>query len=123
MLDKIVYITVGEKTYPITFTMNVLELMQDTYGSLIKWQNSLLVDGEPRVKPLVWSFCEMINEGIEIENEEKHTNEPKITHKQAGRIITHIGLVPAYRKIKEIVTNAVPIKEEDSPNTKANTTQ
>ena len=103
MLDKITQITVGEKKYPMAFTLNVMEVIQEKYGSLDTWSDALqpdkvedaegiLVETEPKLKDLIWTFQQFLNEGIEIENEEKSEKRELLTHKQVGRIITTVGL-------------------------------
>ena len=41
MIDKLTYIDVGEKRYPIAFTLNVMESVQEKYGSMEEWGNVL----------------------------------------------------------------------------------
>ena len=38
MIDKISHVTAAGKEYPIAFTMNVIEAIQDKFGSLTAWQ-------------------------------------------------------------------------------------
>ena len=45
----------------------------------------------------------MLNEGIEIDNEDNGTNEPLLTSKQVGRIITEAGLDNVQKKMNEVV--------------------
>ena len=81
------------KTYFLYFNLNVMEEIQSEYGTLEKWGN--LTDGnggECDVKALIFGFRAMLNEGIDIENERTGKNEPMLTSKQAGRLLTDIGL-------------------------------
>ena len=48
----------------------------------------------------------MLNEGIEIENEKNGTNEPLLTRKQVGRIITDIGLENATEALNSLVVES-----------------
>ena len=92
------------KKFKFVFNLNVMEALQDEYGSLDKWGE--LTDGsqgEPDIKALKFGFTEMLNEGIEIENEDNGTNEPLLTSKQVGRIITEAGLDNVQKKMNEVV--------------------
>ena len=92
------------KKFKLVFNLNVMEALQDKYGSLDKWGE--LTDGsqgEPDIKALKFGFTEMLNEGIEIDNEDNGTNEPLLTSKQVGRIITEAGLDNVQKKMNEVV--------------------
>lgn len=102
MKNTIVYIETEKKNYPIVFNLNVMEEIQDKYGSLDKWGALTQGDGEPRVKELKYGILAMINEGIDIENEENNANTPLLTEKQVGRIMTEVGITTIVEKIKEI---------------------
>lgn len=103
MLDKIKYITVSEKKYPMAFTLNVMESIQEKYGSMEKWGEILQPEGEePKIKDLIWTFKEFINEGIDIENDEKEEKRSFITEKQAGRLISYIGLNEITSQLQDI---------------------
>ena len=103
------------KSYNIVFNLNVMEIIQDEYGTLEKWGE--LTDGkavdpetgkekEVDIKALLFGFREMLNEGIEIENEKNGTNEPLLTRKQVGRIITDIGLENATEALNSLVVES-----------------
>ena len=92
------------KKFKLVFNLNVMEALQDKYDSLDKWGE--LTDGsqgEPDIKALKFGFTEMLNEGIEIDNEDNGTNEPLLTSKQVGRIITEAGLDNVQKKMNEVV--------------------
>ena len=102
MKNTIVYLETEKRTFPIVFNLNVMEEIQDQYGSLDKWGELTQGNGEPRVKDLKNGILAMINEGIEIENEDNGTNNPLLTAKQVGRIMTEVGIDKIVDKIKEI---------------------
>lgn len=111
MKEKITYLDEA-KEYPIIFTLNVMETIQDKYGSLEKWQELIFIKEkkkknpniEPDIKALLFGLTEMVNEGIDILNEENSENklEPK-TPKQVGRMITKIGLDGTTEKLGESI--------------------
>ena len=102
MKNTIVYLETEKRNYPIVFNLNVMEEIQDQYGTLDRWGELTQGDGEPKVKDLKNGILAMINEGIEIENEENGTNNPLLTAKQIGRVMTEVGIATIVEKIKEI---------------------
>lgn len=129
MIDKLQHITIDDVEYPIAFTLNVMEVIQDEYGSFDAWAEILQptktiideitgeeVPAEPKVKDIIWTFKEFINEGIDIENDKKNEDRKPLTHKQVGRLVTNIREVAGM--IKELTTNSV---KTENPN--AQTTQ
>lgn len=69
MLDKITYLETKTEKYPMAFTLNVMEALQEKYGNLNKWANLAQNSEEPDIKALKFFMTEAINEGIEIEND------------------------------------------------------
>lgn len=134
-------IEVGGVTYPMVFNLNVMEVIQQEYGSLDVWGD--LTDGEayakrdflaknpdcdesdwldlsdeekgkykgePDAKAVIFGFTEMINEGIDIENETLIANgdapKPMVTLKKVGRLITEYGLANATKKLNNTVVES-----------------
>ena len=92
------------KTYSMIFNLNVMQAIQEEYGTVQAWGN--LTDGkneEINAKALIFGLAAMINEGIEINNDEKGLNEPILTEKQVGRLITKMGLKEAANKLNKAV--------------------
>lgn len=124
MIDKLKRIAVDGKEYPLAFTLNVMENVQETYGSIDKWSEALqpkpYVDEvtkeeknpEPKLKDLIWTLREFINEGIDIENEESNDKRPFLTHKQVGRLITSFGLSESGSLLKSLTLKATNTGEE-----------
>lgn len=99
--------------YNLVFNLNVMEEIQDEYGTLDKW--GALTDGtngEPNAKAVLFGFTCMINEGIDIDNEEKGTDIKPLTHKQVGRILTEIGLQNATKKMNDTVIESTKSDEK-----------
>ena len=81
------------KSYRLVFDLNVMEAMQDEYGSIDAWGKLVEPkEGEPNIKALVFGAMQMINEGIEIANDEDGTDEKPLTHRKVARILTEVGL-------------------------------
>lgn len=114
MKERLTYLETTKKKYPLSFNLNVMEEIQEQYGSISAWGDLVenLEGGEPKVKELKYGLMSMINEGIDIENENNGTNEPFLNSKQVGRIITEIGIVKIFEKIKEISVNSSSGEEE-----------
>lgn len=93
MNNKLTYIETKDRNYPIVFNINVMEEIQEAYGSIGAW--GAIVEnadgGEPKVKDLKIGLMLMINEAIDIENEEKGENRPLVNAKQVGRLISEVG--------------------------------
>lgn len=106
-----------EKEYKLVFNLNVMETIQEEYGTLDAWAD--LTDGtvkeEPDAKAVIFGFTEMLNEGIEIDNEENGTDIKPFTHKQVGRIISEVGMVEATKTMNETVIDSTK-SDDDSKN-------
>ena len=96
-----------DKTYKLIFNLNVMESIQKKYGSLQKWGE--LTDGnsgEVDVEAVIFGFTEMLNEGIDIDNEEKGTDIKPLTPKAVGRMITEVGIANATSKLNQTVIDS-----------------
>lgn len=102
MKNTIVHIKADDKEYPLVFNLNVMEELQDRYGSLDNWGELTKGNGEPKIKELKTGIMIMINEAIDIENEEKGTNEPMLSERQVGRLMSAVGIDVIVKKIQEI---------------------
>lgn len=108
-------ITYKGKEIPVVFNLNVMQSIQAEYETFSKWAELTEGDGkETDVKALIFGLCEMMNEGIDIQNEENGTNEPMLTLKQAGRIITEYGLSNASAVMQTAVIESS--KDDSSKN-------
>jgi hypothetical protein len=116
MLDDKKKLTVNGVDYPVEFSLNVMALVQEKYGSLDNW--SEIIDSkdkekEPSIKDIIWTFTAMINEGIESENETSNTQRAILTEKQVGRLVTQFGLNQSMEAIKGIVTGSTQGDEKN----------
>lgn len=101
--------------YKLVFNLNVMEEIQQKYGSLAEWGN--LTDGkqgEPDAKAIIFGFNAMLNEGIDIENEENGTEIKPLTLRQTGRIVTEIGLNIATEKLNNTVIESTKSEEKNA---------
>ena len=108
-------ITVNDKEYSLVFNLNVMEEIQEEYGTLENWGN--LTDGtsgEPNAKAVIFGFTAMINEGIDIQNDKNGTNEKLLTKKQVGRLITEYGLINATKKLNDTVIESTKSNEKNA---------
>ena len=107
-------LTYKDKEYKLVFNLNVMEKIQDEYKTLDAW--GALTDGsegEVNIKALVFGITEMINEGIDIDNDENGTNEPFVSHKKVGRMLTEIGIEKAAQNMNDLVVKST---KDDSKN-------
>ena len=112
MKNTVVYIETEKRKIPLVFNLNVMEEIQEKYGSLDNWGELTKGSGEPKIKELKTGIMIMMNEAIDIENENNGTNEPMLTEKQVGRIMTEVGIEVIVGKIQEITIASA--KSEDN---------
>ena len=113
MIEKIKHVNANGKEYPIVFNLNVMEVIQEKYGTLEKWGE--LTDGketEIDIKALKFGVTEMINEGIDIENEELEIKRDFLNEKQVGRIITAIGVEKLATDVQNTVIDSTVTDNE-----------
>lgn len=99
-------ITYRGQQYRLAFTLNVMQEIQEEYGTLEAWGNKAEGKGkgkEPDAKAVIFGFAAMINEGIDMANDENGTDIKPLTLKQVGRLITEVGLVEASKKMSGVV--------------------
>lgn len=114
MKSKLQEIEYKDKTYKLAFDLNVMEAIQDEYGSIEAWGKLVEPeDGEPSIKALVFGATQMINEGIEIANDENGTDEKPLTHRKVARILTEVGLESVTDKVQKSVIDSTA---DDSKN-------
>ena len=105
-----------DKEYNLVFNLNVMETIQEEYGTIEEWGN--LTDGskngEPDAKAVIFGFTAMLNEGIDIENEENGTDIKPLTLKQVGRLITEIGLSNATATLNDTVVASTKSDEKNA---------
>ena len=106
-----------DKKYKLVFNLNVMEVIQDKYGTLENWgklTDGAENDGEPNAKAVIFGITAMLNEGIDIENEENGTKEKMLTNKQVGRMITDIGLQSSAQLMNGVVIDSTKSGEKNA---------
>lgn len=107
MKDKKSSITVNGIDYPVIFNLNVMEAIQEEFGTLRAWgELTDGEDGEPNVGAVISGFMHMINEGIDIENAERKEHRVPLERKEVGRIITEIGFSEAAKILNKTVVES-----------------
>lgn len=105
------------KEYNLVFNLNVMEVIQDKYGTLENWgklTDGAENDGEPNAKAVIFGITAMLNEGIDIANEENGTKEKMLTNKQVGRMITEIGLQSSAQLMNGVVVDSTQSSEKNA---------
>ena len=100
------------KDYELVFNLNVMQEIQEEYGTLEKWGQ--LTDGksgEVNVKALIFGLTHMINEATDMRNDEKGLNDPLLTEKQVGRIISKAGVEKSAEKLNEAIVESTKSDE------------
>lgn len=106
-----------DKKYKLVFNLNVMEVVQEKYGTLEKWgklTDGAENDGEPNAKAVIFGITAMLNEGIDIDNEENGTSEKMLTKKQVGRMITEIGLKSSAQLMNGVVVDSTKSSEKNA---------
>lgn len=118
MQNKLTYIEANDKRYPIVFNINVMEEIQEAYGSVSAWGGIVEGDGngEPKVKDLKIGLMFMINEGIDIENENTGRKDPFLNAKQVGRLIGEVGFQAITDVIKSITVASTQTGDNEGKN-------
>lgn len=101
------------KEYKVVFNLNVLEEIQDKYGSFEKW-GELTSSDEPNIKAVIFGFTAMLNEAIDMDNEENGTNEKALSAKMVGRMLTEYGFDKATQTMIDTVNASTKSAEKNA---------
>lgn len=107
-------LTYKEKEYNVVFNLNVMQEIQEKYGTINKWAD--LTEGkgkEPDAKAIIFGFTAMLNEGLDIENEETGSTFKPLTEKQVGRILTEIGFNNANEIMQKTVIESTKTEQKN----------
>lgn len=104
--------------YALIFNLNVMEEIQEEYGSVEAWGELTEAADEPNAKAIKFGLGAMINEGIEIYNEEHADDEDYVERKpftlrQIGRVISEEGLLNVAAKINKTVVDSTKSDEKN----------
>ena len=104
-----------DKEYELVFNLNVMEEIQEEYGSVEKWGELTEAADEPNAKAIKFGLGAMINEGIDIYNEEHAGEEVRkpFTTRQIGRVITEVGLGDIAKSINNTVVDSTKTDEKN----------
>lgn len=106
-------ITYKGEEYDLVFNLNVMEDIQDKYGTVEAWGERVEASVEPRAKDIKYGFTAMLNEGIDIYNEEHSNQREPFTEKQVGRILTEVGLAEAAQILNNTVIESTKSDEKN----------
>ena len=112
MKDNAGIITYKGKDYKVVFNLNVMEAIQEEYGTLDKWTELTSGDKqEVNVKALKFGYTEMINEGLSIEAEDNGEEYKPVTPAFIGRMLTDIGLESMTKTLQETIVESTKTDE------------
>lgn len=105
-------------TYELAFNLNVMEEIQEEYGSVEAWGELTEAAAEPNAKAIKYGLGAMLNEGIDIYNEEHENDEnfkarKPFSLKQIGRVITVVGLGEIAKSINDTVVDSTKSDEKN----------
>ena len=112
MIDKLMYLETSTDKYPMIFSLNVIEAIQEEYGSYNKWVQ-MMDEEEPNIKALKFGLIEAINEGIDIKNQFSEVKMDFVDSKKVGRIITEIGLNKASGVLMQSLTASSTVEDTE----------
>lgn len=120
MKDVSTTIRYKDEDYKLVFNLNVMEEIQEEYGSIENWGTLCNPSkaAESDIKALKYGFRAMLNEGIDISNEENGSDKPLLTLKQVGRMITELGADQAMNALNETVVESSKSNEKNVSSTK-----
>ena len=110
MQDIIKHIEYKGEQLPLVYNLNVMEQIQEQYGTLQKWADLVSKD-EPKIKDIKFGIMAMINEGIDIENEARSDKKAFINEKQIGRILTEIGLENTIQNVVDLQVKSTEVEQ------------
>lgn len=115
--EKILLNYKGED-YELVFNLNVMEQIQDEYGSIEAWGELTDNTTEPNIKAVIFGLTCMVNEGVEIynddhEDDEDFTPRKLLSNKKVGRLVSEIGLAEVTNKLNKTVTESTKSDEKN----------
>lgn len=111
LTDGFVYDENGERKFKLDSDGNpVTKKVKNEIGEEVEVE--VYETKEVDIKALIFGIKEMINEAIDIDNENNQLNQPLLTEKQVGRLITAMGIEKATSKLNETVIEST---KDDTP--------
>ena len=106
------------REYTLVFNLNVMEQIQEEYGSISAWGELTDNAKEPNAKAVIFGLTCMLNEGIDIDNEDNegvdgYTPKKFLTTKQVGRLLTEVGIEEATQRLNDTVINSTASDEKN----------
>lgn len=116
--DEKVILTWKGVNYNLVFNLNVMEEIQEEYGSVSAWGDLTDNEKEPNAKAVIFGLTAMLNEGIDIDNEDnegvaEYVPKKMLTKKQVGRLLTDVGMEEATQRLNDTVINSVASEEKN----------
>jgi hypothetical protein len=94
---------ITEANYKTDYSVRTYAIVELTDGS----------KGEVNVKALKFGLTEMINEGLDVENEALEVKRPLLTAKQVGRLITKMGTENAVNQLNNAIVESTKSEEKN----------
>ena len=103
-----------DREYKVAINLNVWQTIQEEYGTFNHWADITTGADEPNAKAVIFGIREMLNEGIDIDNEENGTNIPFFTDKQVGRLLTEVGLTNVLKVMQRTIVDSAQSDEKNA---------
>ena len=101
-----------DREYGFILNVNSMDEIQNKLGTFNKWCEDISHHPEPILNSLKIGYTAMINEYIDMKNEENGTNEPFLTERQVGRILSHLSLRVLGAMARQELIDSVHGKDE-----------
>lgn len=111
--DNIATIEYKGNKYNMYFNINVMESIQEEYGSIDKWGEMCGSGTEPNLKAFKFGLKEILNEGVDIYNETHKDKREPLTDKQVGRMMSEVGMVEINEKLQELIEKSAGSDEKN----------
>ena len=110
------------KTYKLVFDFNVMQDLQDEYGTFNKWVEKAYGEetGEPSVAALAFAIMSMVNNAIDEENEDKAPEEAEkhVTARTANRMLSEMARGGGLEKIVKSIDGLMSKSLQGGENSK-----
>ena len=107
-------ITYKGKEYTLVFNFNVMQEIQEEYGSVEAWGRlSDGTEGEPNAKAVIFGITTMLNEALDIEKDETGIETSPFTLKQVGRMLTEVGFDEMTNTMNKVVVDSTKSEEKN----------
>jgi len=113
MKPKAAIITLGGVDYPLMFTLNAIDDIQDHFNIAIGDLGTLFEDDQKKIKAVRYLLTVLVNEGLDCEADETGEQRPHVTERFVGRKINTQNMNELVTAIYGAFSGSLPDAEEN----------